>query len=102
MLAPNCIQVAPPSEIGRSHPGVRHEIVETEMALGLAEPELDHLNPDPSLRPQHLCGLNIIWGLQSDSLGHRSSGWLYEPQDGVIGRTEILIRDPELTFDGRC
>ena len=73
----------------------------------------------------YLCGLNIIWGLQPDSLGHWSSSWLYEPQNGVtcditaelttlytisrvyrgvplLGRTEILIRDPELTFDGRC
>jgi hypothetical protein len=81
MLAPNCIQVAPPSEIGRSHPGLRT--------------------------------------MKS------SSSWLYEPRDGVtcdippssplstryprvcrgvplLGRTEILIRDPELTFDGRC
>jgi len=52
-------------------------------SLRLVEPDLDHLNPDPSLRQQHLCGLNIIWGLQSDSPGHWSSGWLYEPQDGV-------------------
>jgi len=90
------------------------------------QPGLDHLNPDPSLRQRHLCGLTIIWGLQPDSPGHWSSGWLYDPQDGVtydvtaeltapnmmsarvyrgvplFGRTEILIRDPQLSFDGRC
>jgi uncharacterized protein (DUF2147 family) len=90
------------------------------------QPDLDHLNPDPSLRQRHLCGLTIIWGLQPDSPGRWSSGWLYDPQDGVtyditaeltapntisarvyrgvplFGRTEILVRDPELTFDGRC
>ena len=90
------------------------------------QPDLDHLNPDPSLRQRRLCGLTIIWGLQPDSPGHWSSGWLYDPQDGVtyditaeltapntisarvyrgvplFGRTEILIRDPELAFDGRC
>jgi uncharacterized protein (DUF2147 family) len=90
------------------------------------QPDFDHLNPDPSLRQRHLCGLTIIWGLQPDSPGHWSSGWLYDPQDGVtydvtaeltapnmmsarvyrgaplFGRTEILIRDPQLSFDGRC
>ena len=90
------------------------------------QPDLDHLNPDPLLRQRHLCGLTIIWGLQPDSPGHWSSGWLYDPQDGVtydvtaeltapnmmsarvyrgvplFGRTEILIRDPQLSFDGRC
>jgi len=90
------------------------------------QPDLDHLNPDPSLRQRHLCGLTIIWGLQPNSPGHWSSGWLYDPQDGVtydvtteltapntisarvyrgvplFGRTEILIRDPQLSFERRC
>ena len=72
------------------------------------------------------CGLTIIWGLQSDGPDHWSNGSLYDPQDGntydltaertapgtisarvyrgipLLGRTEILIRDPQLTFDGRC
>lgn len=86
----------------------------------------DRLNPDSSLRQRHLCGLTIIWGLQPNSPGHWSSGWLYDPQDGVtydvtaeltapntisarvyrgvplFGRTEILIRDPQLSFERRC
>jgi uncharacterized protein (DUF2147 family) len=86
----------------------------------------DHLNPDPALRQRPLCGLTIIWGLQPNGSGEWTSGWLYDPQDGVtyditaeltapntmsarvyrgvplFGRTEILIRDPELSFDGRC
>jgi uncharacterized protein (DUF2147 family) len=90
------------------------------------QPDLDHLNPDPSLRQRHLCGLTIIWGLQPDGPSHWTDGWLYDPKDGVtydvtaeltasntisariyrgvplIGRTEILIRDPQLSFDGRC
>lgn len=88
--------------------------------------DVDHLNPDPSLRQRPLCGLTIIWGLQPDGSDHWSSGWLYDPQDGVtydvtaeltapnaisariyrgvplLGRTEILIRDPPLSFGGRC
>ena len=90
------------------------------------QPDVDRLNPDPALRQRPLCGLTIIWGLQPDSPGHWSNGWLYDPQDGntydltaeltapdrisarvyrgvpLFGRTEILIRDPELSFDGRC
>ena len=90
------------------------------------QPDLDTVNPDPSLRRRHLCGLTIIWGLQPNGPGHWSSGWLYDPEDGVtyditaeltapdtisarvyhgvplFGRTEILVRDPELGFEGRC
>jgi uncharacterized protein (DUF2147 family) len=90
------------------------------------QPDIDHLNPDPTLRQRPLCGLTIIWGLRPDSPGHWTNGWLYDPQDGntydvtaeltapdrisarvyrgvpSFGRTEILIRDPELSFDKRC
>jgi uncharacterized protein (DUF2147 family) len=90
------------------------------------QPDVDRLNPDPTLRERPLCGLTIIWGLQPDGAGHWSSGSLYDPQDGttydltaertapdkisarvyrgvpLLGRTEILIRDPQLSFDGRC
>jgi uncharacterized protein (DUF2147 family) len=90
------------------------------------QPDVDRLNPDPALRQRPLCGLTIIWGLQPDGAGHWSNGWLYDPQDGntydvtaeriapdrisariyrgvpLFGRTEILIRDPQLSFDGRC
>jgi hypothetical protein len=47
------------------------------------QPDLDHLNPDPSLRQRHLCGLTIIWGLQPDGPSHWTGGWLYDPKDGV-------------------
>jgi uncharacterized protein (DUF2147 family) len=90
------------------------------------QPDLDTLNPDPSLRLRHLCGLTIIWGLQPGAQGHWTGGWLYDPKDGVtydvdaelttpttlsarvyrgaplFGRTEVLIRDPQLSFDGQC
>jgi hypothetical protein len=90
------------------------------------QPDVDRLNPDSTLRQRPLCGLTIIWGLQPDGAGHWSNGWLYDPQDGntygltaertapneifarvyrgvpLFGRTEILIRDPQLSFDGRC
>jgi len=90
------------------------------------QPDVDRLNPDPTLRQRPLCGLTIIWGLQPDDAGHWSNGSLYDPQDGntydvtaertapdrisarvyrgvpLFGRTEILIRDPQLSFDGRC
>ena len=89
-------------------------------------PDLDTLNPDPALRNRDLCGLTIIWGMQPDGPAHWSNGWLYDPKDGgtynvtaeltapntisarvyrgapLFGRTEILIRDPPLSFDGRC
>ena len=90
------------------------------------QPDLDIHNPEPALRQRHLCGLTIIWGLQPGTPDHWTDGWLYDPQDGVtydvnaeltspttisahvyrgvplFGRTEILIRDPQLSFDGRC
>jgi uncharacterized protein (DUF2147 family) len=90
------------------------------------QPDTDRLNPDPTLRQRALCGLTIIWGLQPDGPGHWSNGSLYDPQDGntydveaeltapgtmsariyrgvqLFGRTEILIRDPQLSVDGRC
>ena len=89
-------------------------------------PDVDRLNPDPALRQRPLCGLTIIWGLRPDGAGRWSNGSLYDPQDGntydvtaeriapdklsarvyrsvpLLGRTEILIRDPQLSFDGRC
>jgi uncharacterized protein (DUF2147 family) len=90
------------------------------------QPDVDRLNPDPILRQRPLCGLTIIWGLQPDDAGHWSNGSLYDPQDGktydvtaertapdrisarvyrgvpLFGRTEMLIRDPQLSFDGHC
>ena len=65
-------------------------------------------------------------GARADGPDHWSNGSLYDPQDGItydvtaaptapdrisarvyrgdplFGRTEILIRDPQLKFDGRC
>jgi uncharacterized protein (DUF2147 family) len=90
------------------------------------QPDLDTHNPETSLRQRHLCGLTIIWGLQPGAPDRWTGGWLYDPQDGatydvtaelaspttisarvyrgapLFGRTEILIRDPQLSFDGRC
>ena len=90
------------------------------------QPDLDYLNPAPALRQRHLCGLTIIWGMQPDGPGRWSNGQLYDPKDGItynvaaeltapntisarvyhgaplFGRTEILIRDPPLSFNGRC
>ena len=90
------------------------------------QPDLDHLNPDPALRQRHLCGLTIIWGMQSNGQDQWSNGWLYDPKDGItynvtaeltspsiitarvyrgiplLGRTEILVRDRPLRVNGRC
>ena len=90
------------------------------------QPDLDTHNPDPSLRQRHLCGLTIIWDLRPSAPDHWTGGWLYDPKDGMtynvtaelvspttisarvyrgdplFGRTEILTRDPQLSFDGRC
>jgi uncharacterized protein (DUF2147 family) len=88
-------------------------------------PDVDHLNPDPKLRKRPLCGLTILWGLRPNGPGHWSKGSFYDPHDGqtyhvtaeltspnsisarvyrgvpLLGRTEILIRDPQLS-DGHC
>ena len=90
------------------------------------QPDLDDRDPDPALRQRHLCGLTIIWGMQASGQDHWSNGWLYDPKDGItynltaeltsstiikarvyrgvplLGRTEILVRDPPLRPDGRC
>jgi uncharacterized protein (DUF2147 family) len=90
------------------------------------QPDLDYRNPDPALRRRHLCGLTIIWGMEPNGQDRWSNGWLYDPKDGIIynvtaeltspsiitarvyhgipllGRTEILVRDPPLRPDGRC
>ena len=90
------------------------------------QPDLDHHNPDPALQQRPLCGLTIIWGLQPDGPSQWSSGSLYDPEDGatydvtaeltdpntisarvyrgtpLLGRTEILIRDPPLGSDAHC
>ena len=90
------------------------------------QPDLDHRNPDPALRQRHLCGLTIVWGLRPAGQNHWSNGRLYDPKDGItyrvsaeltsastitarvyqgtplLGRTEVLVRDPQLRPDGRC
>jgi uncharacterized protein (DUF2147 family) len=92
----------------------------------VGQPDIDYLNPDPTLRQRHLCGLTIIWGMQANGQDHWANGWLYDPKDGntynvtaeltspgiitarvyrgvpLFGRTEILVRDPPLRVDGRC
>ena len=89
-------------------------------------PDVDHLNTDPKLRQRPLCGLTILWGPRPNGPGHWSNGWLYDPHDGhtynvtagvtspnrisarvyrgvpFLGRTEILTRDPQLSFHGHC
>lgn len=64
--------------------------------------------------------------MQPNGQDHWTNGWLYDPKDGVtynvaaeltspgaitarvyrgiplLGRTEVLTRDPVLTVDGRC
>jgi uncharacterized protein (DUF2147 family) len=90
------------------------------------QPDIDYRNPNPAMRQRHLCGLTIIWGMQHNGHDRWTNGWLYDPKDGItynlnaeltsptsitarvyrgaplLGRTEILIRDPVLTIDGRC
>jgi len=41
------------------------------------QPDLDTLNPEPSLRQRHLCGLTIIWGLQPGAPDH----WILHIRD---------------------
>src|SRR5277367_3077130 len=57
-------------------------------------PDLDTLNPDPSLRQRHLCGLTIIWGLQPGAPGHWTGGSLYDPKDGVTYDVDIELTTP--------
>ena len=90
------------------------------------QPDIDYLNPDLASRQRHLCGLTIIWGMKPTGQDHWTNGWLYDPKDGItynldaeltapgsitarvyrgiplLGRTEMLTRDPILTVEGRC
>jgi uncharacterized protein (DUF2147 family) len=99
-------------------------LIRPDSAAG--QPDRDTLNPDSALRQRPLCGLTIVWGMQPNGAGHWANGWLYDPKDGVtydvdaeltapntltarvyrgvplLGRTEILVRDPPLSFNGRC
>jgi len=92
----------------------------------LGGPMLTISTPDPKLRQRPLCGLTILWGLRPKGAGHWSNGWLYDPHDGhtynvtagvsspnrisarvyrgvpFFGRTEMLIRDPQLSSHGHC
>ena len=89
-------------------------------------PNVDRLNPDPALRQRPLCGLRNHLGIAAGGPGSLVQRLVYDPQDGntydvtaeraapdkiaarvyrgipVFGRTEILIRDPQLSVDGRC
>jgi uncharacterized protein (DUF2147 family) len=40
------------------------------------QPDIDYLNPNPALRQRHLCGLTIIWGMESNGQEQWSDGWL--------------------------
>jgi len=82
-------------------------------------------NEGSGLRVVRLPG-GHIWGLQPGAADYWTGGWLYDPKDGVtydvtaelttpttisarvyrgaplFGRTETLVRDPQLSLDGRC
>jgi uncharacterized protein (DUF2147 family) len=86
----------------------------------------DKLNPDPALRPRHLCGLTILWNLRANGDNAWESGWLYNPDDGqtyrvvmklqsadmivariymglqLFGETKTLVRIPVGTSEGWC
>jgi uncharacterized protein (DUF2147 family) len=86
----------------------------------------DGKNPDPTLRGRLVCGLTVLWGLQSVGAGSWKDGWFYNPDDGktyraaaelpsmdtliariylgvpLLGRTKILVRMPRQSSDGQC
>jgi uncharacterized protein (DUF2147 family) len=107
-------------------PALRQDRVASQAAHSDWPARSRHPQSGASLRQRHLCGLTIIWGLQPGAADHWTGGWLYDPKDGVtydvtaelttpttisarvyrgaplFGRTETLVRDPQLSLDGRC
>ena len=86
----------------------------------------DDKNPDPTLRGRLLCGLTVLWGLQSAGAGSWKGGWFYNPDDGktyraaaelhsmdtlvariyigvpLFGETKTLVRMPQQSSDVQC
>ncbi len=45
-------------------------------------PDIDDRNPDPALRDQPVCGLQIIGALKQSGPAHWDEGWVYDPDSG--------------------
>jgi uncharacterized protein (DUF2147 family) len=60
------------------------------------QPDIDDLNPDPALRQRHLCGLTIIWGMQSSGQGQWSNRRLYDPKDGITYNVTAELTSPSI------
>ncbi len=86
----------------------------------------DKKNPDAALRSRPLCGLTILWNLQSTGPDSWGDGWFYNPDDGrtynvsakldstdvmiariyvgfpFFGKTKTLVRVPRGISAGWC
>lgn len=58
------------------------------------QPDIDYLNPDPALRQRRLCGLTIIWGMQSNGRNQWFNGSLYDPKDGITYNVSAELTSP--------
>jgi len=50
-------------------------------------------NPDPALRQQPMCGLQIISGFRRESENHWVEGRIYDPQSGKVYHANITLED---------
>ena len=90
------------------------------------ELDQDKKNPDMALRGRRLCGLTILWNLQSEGSDRWKDGWFYNPDDGktyrvtaqlksndeivariyvgvpLFGKTKVLFRVPHGASAGWC
>jgi uncharacterized protein (DUF2147 family) len=55
----------------------------------------DKNNPIPTLRNRQLCGLTILWNLQSTGPDRWEGGWFYNPDDGITYRVAAQLRSSD-------
>jgi uncharacterized protein (DUF2147 family) len=60
------------------------------------KPYKDGLNPNPSLRANPVCGLQIIGDAKPQGDGSLDQGWIYNPEDGAKYSVEVKLISPNI------